>query len=54
MPEPNEFLSNLAVALDHTLNVVVALRLAVDEKAGMTDSLKAAYRVCAAEPLCIG
>ena len=42
MPETNEFLAKLAVALDQSLNVLVALRLAVDTKAGTTDSLKTA------------
>ena len=42
MTESNEFLAQIAVALDQALNVVVALRLAVDANAGMTDSLKTA------------
>ena len=42
MPETNELLAKLAVALDQSLNVIVALRLAVTTKAGMTDSLKTA------------
>ena len=40
MSESNELLAALAVTLDHASNVIVALRLAVDVKAGMTDSLK--------------
>ena len=42
MSESNELLAALAVTLDHASNVIVALRLAVTTKAGMTDSLKAA------------
>ena len=42
MSESNELLANLAVALDHASNVIVALRLAVTTKAGMTDGLKTA------------
>ena len=42
MTESNEFLAQLAVALDQALNVVVALQLAVDAKAGITESLEAA------------
>ena len=42
MSESNELLAALAVTLDHASNVIVALRLAVDVKAGMTDSLKTA------------
>ena len=42
MSDSHELLANLAVTLDHTANVIVALRLAVTTKAGMTDSLKTA------------
>ena len=41
-PESNELLTQLAVALDQAMNVVVALRLAVESKADMTDDLSAA------------
>ena len=42
MTDSNELLAALAVTLDHASNIVVALRLAVTTKAGMTDHLKAA------------
>ena len=42
MPEEIDLLAKLAIDLNHASNVSVALRLAVDMKAGMTDSLKAA------------
>ena len=42
MTDSNELLAALAVTLDHASNVIVALRLAVATKAGMTDNLKAA------------
>ena len=42
MTDSNELLAALAVTLDHASNIVVALRLAVMTKVGMTDSLKTA------------
>ena len=42
MSEEIDLLAKLAIDLNHASNVIVALRLAVDMKAGMTDSLKAA------------
>ena len=42
MPESNEFLSNLAIAIDQTMNVIVALRFAVEAKADVTEELQGA------------